>query len=126
MALTKDRISQSLVWTIRVGVFLILFLPLLMNSHFFFPFIVFKNVMFRIVVEVMFLAYLILAHLEPKYLPEFKLQKINKVVLAVLAFFGVSVIAWIFGIGHYSGFWSNYERMGGIFHSLGFISDCHC
>lgn len=121
MTLSKDKISQSLLWVIRVGIFLILFLPLVMNSNFFFPFIVFKNVLFRISVEIIFVAYLILAHLDPSYRPQLNLKKINKISLALFTFFVISVIAWLFGIGLYRGFWGNYERMSGIFHFMHLI-----
>ena len=69
--LAKENIIKILLWTIKIGIFLTLFLPLVMHSHFFFPFIVVKNVLFRIVVEIIFVAYLLLAHLDPHYRPKF-------------------------------------------------------
>ena len=111
--LTSSKISDYLVKIIKIGILAAIFLPLVMNSNFFFPFIVLKNVSFHIVVEVVFIAYLILAQLDVRYRPRF-----DKVSWSVLAFFGISIVAWLLGIGLYRGFWGNYERMGGIFHLL--------
>jgi len=111
--LTQKRLANILIHTIRGSVLFILFLPLVMNSHFFFPFIVVKNGLFRLVVEFIFAAYLVLICLQPEYRPRW-----NKLVLATVAFFGVSVLAMITGIGWYSSFWGNYERMSGLFHQL--------
>jgi len=111
MTFAKEDISQWLIRLIKVGVFLILFLPLVMNSHFFFPFIVVKNVFFRIIVEVIFVAYLILAQVDSRYRPHF-----DKISLALLTFFGVSIISALVGIGLNTSVWGNYERMSGLFH----------
>jgi len=107
----RERLSYILLKLIKIGVFFILFLPLVMGSTFFFPFIVPKNVFFRIATEVIFAAYLVLAHLKPEFRPTF-----NKIVWSVLLFLGVSTVATFAGIGIYSSVWGNYERMSGLFH----------
>lgn len=109
--INTEKISNALLKLIKVGVLFILFLPLVMNSRFFFPFIVPRNVAFRIIVEIIFAAFLILAYLNPDFRPKF-----NKVVWAVLAFFAIATIATFAGIGIQRSFWSNYERMSGLFH----------
>ncbi|MFA6254805.1 MAG: O-antigen ligase family protein [Patescibacteria group bacterium] len=109
--LDRERLSYILLKFIKIGVFFILFLPIVMQNTFFFPFIVPKNIFFRIATEVIFAAYLILAHLKPEFRPSF-----NKIVWSVLLFFGVSTLATFAGIGIYSSFWGNYERMSGLFH----------
>ncbi|MDD2807028.1 MAG: O-antigen ligase family protein [Patescibacteria group bacterium] len=86
-----------------------------MNSQFFFPFIVPKNIAFHITAEVIFIAYLILAHLNSRY--RFRAWR-SKLVWAVVAFFVINIIASLSGIGLYSSFWGNYERMSGLFHLL--------
>tara|TARA_Y100000310_G_C20696651_1_gene826180 strand:+ start:2119 stop:4599 length:2481 start_codon:yes stop_codon:yes gene_type:complete len=111
--LNKDKVLFYLEKFIKAGVLFILFLPLVMNSKFFFPFIVPKNVLFRVAVELIFAAYLILAYFEPRFRPKF-----NKLTLTVLAFFGAFSLAGILGINFNRSFWGNYERMGGIFHFL--------
>jgi len=111
ISVSKNNISNILIKFIKSGVFFILFIPLIMYHRAFFPFIVPKNVLFRIAVELIFAAYLILIHLRPEFKPKF-----NKLTWLVISFFGVSTIAGIFGIGWYRSFWSNYERMSGLFH----------
>ncbi|OGY45500.1 MAG: hypothetical protein A2744_02315 [Candidatus Buchananbacteria bacterium RIFCSPHIGHO2_01_FULL_44_11] len=111
--LNQQRFIRILLTVIKVGVLLTIFLPLVMNSHFFFPFIVLKNVLFRIAVEIILAAYIILASLVPVYRPKF-----NQLVWAVLAFFGISTVATVFSLGPYGSFWGNYERMSGLFHHL--------
>lgn len=108
------KLEKFLLTTIKSGIFFILFLPVVMNSSYFFPFIVPKNVFFRIAVEIIFFSWLALLHINPIYRPNFK--KMNKLVWAVAGFFIVNLVAAIFGIGLYSSFWSNYERMSGLFH----------
>ena len=83
--ITTEKAGAALFKLIKFSTLFILFLPLVMNSHFFFPFIVFKNVMFRLAVEVIFIAYLVLWHLNPTYKPKFDL--ITKLVIAFFVIF---------------------------------------
>lgn len=111
--LDRERITKILFNLIKVGVCFIFFLPLFIHSHFFFPYIVPRNILFRIAVEIIFTTYLILAYLKPEYRPKF-----NQLSLAVVIYFGIIAIATFIGMGLYSSFWGNYERMGGLFHYL--------
>ena len=113
MVLRISRINRFLVAFIKISCLVILFLPLAMNSQFFFPFIVVKNVLFRIIVELIFGAYLFLAFTDPAYRPRW-----DKITWLVIGFFIVSVVAGIFGIGFSRSLWGNYERMSGLFHHL--------
>src|SRR3989344_1698458 len=113
MALKISRINWFLVAFIKISCLVILFLPLVMNSQFFFPFIVVKNVLFRIIVELIFGAYLFLAFTDPAYRPRW-----DKITWLVIGFFIVSLVAGIFGIGLSRSLWGNYERMSGLFHHL--------
>lgn len=108
---SKNRLADILLKIIKAGVFFVLFLPLVMNSGFFFPFIVPKNVLFRISVGIIFILYLFLIQLKPEFKPRF-----NWISIAVLAFVGISTVASLTGIGLYRSFWGNYERMSGLFH----------
>ena len=109
----SHQIGNFLTHFIKFGVFFILFLPMVMNSGFFFPFVVPKNILFRISVEIIFASYLLLLYFKPEYRP-----KLNNLIWAVLAFFGLIFISTFSGIGVYLSFWGNYERMGGLFHHL--------
>ncbi len=74
----------------------------------FFPFIVGKNFVFRIVIEVLFALYILLALREPKYRPKSSL--IMWVVGAFIAWMGLSTV---FSVDPVKSFWSNFERMEG-------------
>ncbi len=103
-----DKVFRSVI---KYGIFLTLLAPFVMSSRFFFPFIVPKNILFRITVEVIFALYLILAIADKKYRPRFD----NKLIISVMVFFGIMLLTTFTGIGVYRSVWGNYERMGGIF-----------
>lgn len=110
----SHKLSKILFHVITVGIFFVLFAPLLIHNQFFFPFIGPRNIFFRIAVEMIFFAWLILIQINPSFKPNWKHW--DKLVWLVIAFFIINVISTIFGIGQYRSFWSNYERMGGLFH----------
>jgi tetratricopeptide (TPR) repeat protein len=114
---TIEKISRGLLASIKVGIFLTLFLPVFMHSNFFFPFIVPKNILFRISVEVILILYICLAYINPKYRPSFS----SKILWAVSGFGLIALITSFTGIGVYRSFWGNYERMAGMFHLLHLI-----
>ncbi len=110
--MSNEKIARLLTRAIIVLAGVALFLPIVMHSQFFFPFIVPKNLAFRITVEVMLGAYLLLLWIRPEARPQFK----NPVVASMLAFFVISIVATVAGIGIYRSVWGNYERMSGLFH----------
>ncbi len=90
------------------GLFLVLFLPLYVENDFFFPFITGKNFAFRILVEIVFAAWVLLALWDVQYRPKFSW---------ILPAFG-SLLVIMFAanaLGEYplKSFWSNFERMDG-------------
>ena len=74
----------------------------------FFPFITGKNFAFRILVEILFGVYLILAIREPKYRP-----KSSYLMWALGAFMVWMAIATATSLDPIKSFWSNFERMEG-------------
>lgn len=102
--------ERSVLWVIQGGIFAVLFIPLLVSTQTFFPFIVFKNVVFRIIVEIMFALYFLLALRQPRFRP-----KKNLFMILITLFFLQVTLSSFFGIGWYRSFWGNYERMGGVF-----------
>ena len=90
------------------GVFLLPFLPLVVTNSLFFPFITGKNFLFRIVVEVVFAAWVILALYDARYRPKFSYILAGFCTLIVVMF-----AADLFGVAPHKSFWSNYERMEG-------------
>ncbi len=90
------------------GLFLVLFLPLYVENDFFFPFITGKNFAFRIIVEVVFAAWVLLALLDVRYRPKFSWLLPTFAALLIVMFF-----ANLFGQYPTKSFWSNFERMDG-------------
>jgi O-antigen ligase/tetratricopeptide (TPR) repeat protein len=90
------------------GLFIIPFVPFLVSGSLFFPFITTKGYAFRIIVEVIFAAWLILAALDPVYRP-----KKTWTTYALCIFILIIGIADIFGAAPLKSFWSNSERMEG-------------
>lgn len=90
------------------GLFAIPFLTLYVENDFFFPFITGKNFAFRIIVEVVLAAWVLLALLDARYRPRFSWLLSSFSVLIIVMFF-----ANLFGAHPATGFWSNFERMDG-------------
>ena len=68
---------------IEYGVYLALFTPLIFFREYFFPFVVPKTIFFRIVIDIIFIAYVLLAISSSKYRP-----KISLLTIAVAVFLG--------------------------------------
>ncbi len=100
--------SKLLRYGVLAGVFLIPFLPLLVSSTMFFPFITAKNFAFRIVVELALGAWVVLAIREPAYRPKF-----SSVLAALAAFVVIIGVADVLGESPLKSIWSNFERMEG-------------
>jgi len=100
--------KKILKWIIYTGLFLIPFVPFLVFSPLFFPFITSKAFTFRIIIEIIFGAWLILAALDPVYRP-----KKSIILYSLVAFLFIIGLADIFGIAPTKSFWSNFERMEG-------------
>lgn len=98
------------------GVFLVPFIVFIVASSYYFPFISGKGFAFRILVDILFGLYLVLAFLDTQYRPRF-----SWITKSVLVFGGVVLIADLLGENSYKSIWSNYERMEGfvlIFHLI--------
>ncbi len=100
--------DQLLLWVVRIGVFLIPFVPLVVSASMFFPFITGKGFAFRIITEIIFGCWLLLALREPLFRP-----KKSPLFWAVVTFIGIVFVADLFAINPFKAFWSNFERMEG-------------
>jgi len=89
-----------------------LFVPLVVNStHFIFPFIVPKVLLFRSLVALMLGAYLmLLVHSWKEYKP-----KLNALHVSVILFYISFALSTFIGVDWYRSFWDNHERMLGLF-----------
>ncbi|MBY0309575.1 O-antigen ligase family protein [Patescibacteria group bacterium] len=90
------------------GLFLIPFLTLYVENDYFFPFITGKNFAFRIIVEIVFVLWALLALLDRRYRPKFSWVLVSMSALMIVMFF-----ANLFGEHVSTGFFSNFERMDG-------------
>jgi len=103
------QLNKILRYVLLAGIFLIPFIPLIVARDMFFPFITGKSFVFRILVEFLFGAWIILAWRDASYRPRF-----SWILAALAAFLGVITLADLFGENPYRSFWSNYERMEGL------------
>ncbi|KKQ78237.1 MAG: hypothetical protein A3A96_00940 [Candidatus Zambryskibacteria bacterium RIFCSPLOWO2_01_FULL_39_39] len=100
--------NNQLRYIILAGLFAIPFVPLIVSSSLFFPFITGKAFVFRILVEIIFGCFLILAVRDESYRPKF-----SWIFVALLGFLVVLGVADFFGENSFKAFWSNFERMEG-------------
>ena len=106
---------------IRIGLFLLPPMALIVGGNIygkillpwvgdlFFPFITAKNFYFRIIVEVIFSLWAIVALFDARFRP-----RMTPLMWAIFATVGVLTLSTIFGENPYRSFWSNYERMEGL------------
>lgn len=100
--------NNHLRYIILAGLFVIPFVPLIVAPSLLFPFITGKAFTFRIIVEIVFAAWLVLAIRDKSYQPRF-----SWLLGSVLVFLVAIGLADIFAQNPFKAFWSNYERMEG-------------
>ena len=102
------KLDQILRYCLITGIFFVPFIPFIVPSTMFFPFITGKNFTFRILVEILFGLYAVLAIRDVSFRPRFSW------LLGAFGIFLVVIgIADLFGENPYKSFWSNFERMEG-------------
>ena len=100
--------AERLIFFIKAGVFLLMLTPLVVNPWNVFPGVFSKAIVFRILTELIFGAYLILILLNRDYLP-----RLNLVFGALMVFGLVSSLSVAFSLNPYRSFWGTAERMDG-------------
>jgi O-antigen ligase len=80
------------------------------TSGFYFPFISGKNMVFRLLVEIAFFSWVVLALKDASH--RLNIRK-SPVLIAYSIFMTILLLADIFGIDPFRSFWSNFERMEG-------------
>ncbi len=101
-------LEKVLRWFVILGIFLLPFVPLIVTTSLFFPYITGKNFAFRLIVELIAGAWLALALVDAKYRP-----KRGWILGAFAIFILIIAIADAQGANPFKSFWSNYERMDG-------------
>ncbi|OQX70852.1 hypothetical protein B6D52_03335, partial [Candidatus Parcubacteria bacterium 4484_255] len=109
----RDQAPQSfqemlLLFIIYGATYLLLFIPTIVGTRYFFPYVGPKGLYLMGLVEVMFCAWLVLAYLNPKYRP-----KSNVVLWSLGAYVIILVLATFLGVDPLRSFWSKFERMSG-------------
>lgn len=102
-------LDKALSWAIKIGLFSLPLTPLLVSTSLFFPFITGKGFFFRVVTEIIFALWLILALRDPNYRP-----RRSWLLIAMSIFLLALVLATAWGTNPYRSFWSNFERMEGL------------
>lgn len=107
-------LSKYLRWAIWAGLLAIaLITPFFISKAMFFPFIAGKGFFFRVIVEIVFALWLVLAMADKNYRP-----KSSPVFWALATVVAVLTLSTIFGVNPYRSFWSNFERMEGLISHL--------
>lgn len=107
--------NKYLRYVVLTGLFAVPFVPLIVSSSLFFPFITGKAFVFRTIIEIIFACYLVLAVRDKTFRP-----KLTWPLAAVLVFSIIIGVADIFSENPFKSFWSNYERMEGYISLLHF------
>lgn len=89
-------------------VFAVPFVLLIVSSTMFFPYITGKNFTFRILVEIGFASWVLLALIDRDYRPRW-----SWITVAIASLVGAMFLSAIFGEYPTKSFWSNFERMEG-------------
>jgi O-antigen ligase/tetratricopeptide (TPR) repeat protein len=108
--LGNQGIARKLYYLILGGLGLCLLTPFIISASTYFPFVVGKALAFQILVEIVFFLYLLLNLFSKDYRPKFGILN-----WAILVYFGIVTISSVFGIDRIFSFWTNYERMDGLF-----------
>jgi O-antigen ligase/tetratricopeptide (TPR) repeat protein len=107
--------SSLYVKILKWGIFISLFLPLVIFSQYISPFHFGKMIIFRILVELMAVFYLILILIDRSYRPKW-----TPILVSFSIFAGLYLLTGVIGVDFYNSFWGSLERMGGIFSFLHF------
>lgn len=100
--------NKFLKYAILTGIFITPFIALYVSGSMFFPFITGKNFTFRIITEIIFGLYIILALRDSKYRP-----KPSFILWSFVTFVLITLIADLNGENPAKSLWSNFERMEG-------------
>jgi len=113
------KIEKIYFSIIEWGIYIALFTPLILFRTWFFPYVSPKTIFFRIIIDIIFVVYILLVVSNRRYLPKF-----NALTISVTAFIAVLFLTSLTGINFAKSFWSTFERMTGLltfFHLYAFF-----
>jgi len=105
----REKLEKIYFTIIEWGTYLALFTPFIFIRDYFFPFVVPKTIFFRIVVDIIFIAYILLVISNSRYRPKF-----TPLTITITAFLGILILTSLTGINFEKSFWSVFERMAGL------------
>lgn len=115
----RSKLENFYFSIIQFGTYLALFTPFIFIKDYFFPFVVPKTIFFRIIVDIIFIAYILLVISNPRYRPRF-----NAFTITITVFLGIVILTSLTGVNLARSFWSVSERMTGLltfFHLYAFF-----
>ncbi|OHA78488.1 MAG: hypothetical protein A2V96_02560, partial [Candidatus Yonathbacteria bacterium RBG_16_43_6] len=106
--MNTQKIIANIV--VAMGFVAVPFIPfIVLGNSTFFPFIVGKNFAFRVIVEIMLSAWVVLMAIDPAYRP-----RKSYLLGALVAFLAIITLTGLLGENPEKSFWSNFERMEGV------------
>ncbi|MBT3689734.1 hypothetical protein HOE31_05085 [bacterium] len=105
----ENILKKLLIW----GSYFIVFIPAIFIPQSYFPYVIQKTILLRIVIELLFGIYLVLVLFNRKYLP-----KKSFLLWSLIAFFVVMLVTTFTGDSIARSWWGNWERMMGTFNYL--------
>ena len=106
---TRAYVDRALLIAARAAVLLVLVTPLVVTRDAFFPFVVGKALYSRVLIEMAFAVWIVLAVRNASYRPV-----PSRLMIAFAAYLVVSLIASLAGVSLQRSIWSTYERMQGV------------
>jgi len=113
MTIKTEKIVSRILYA---GLLIVPVLPLVVMRSLFFPFISGKNFIFRIIIEILVVLWVWLMLTSPKWRP-----KSSFLLWAVVVTTVAMALSTIFAIWPYKAFWSNLERMDGLWAYLHYL-----
>ena len=102
----SEGVLSNGVW---MGIVLILLTPFIVTPQTAFPFMIGKALYSRVLIEIVFVCWVLLALFSPSYRP----PRSRLLILLAVAF-GIAVLSACLGVSVERSFWSTYERMHGV------------
>lgn len=109
-AIRREQLEYILIGIIKTGLFTVLFIPLVTMPFALFPFVFGKAILFRILMEIILMLYVLLILINPRYRPASSL-----VLTTVLLWLFILVFTtFVTSVDRWSSFWGNIERSEGL------------
>lgn len=102
-------IEKLLLLGIKIGIFLVLLVPLVVTKFGIYPIVSSKAIYYYVLIELILLLYIWLLLIKKRYLP-----KISPVFISVLIFIEIAVLSTLRSINPWRSFWGTMERMEGL------------